>query len=147
MRNGAAPRVLILDENRVGREGIAALLAEKTRIVVVGTTASRQLALKMSEDGQVDVVLAGASVIAKHGTELATEIVRKGGAGAVKVVVIGLSERSLEISEVVEAGVHGYLTKSASLVDLEDMVRAVVQSKGAWTAQSRPNPLGRDGHG
>lgn len=145
METTGAPRVLILDDNRVGREGIASLLQGRRDISVVATTADRELALAMAEKHSIDVVLAGASVMEKDGAVLARELMRRSGGGAVKVVAIGLVERSWEISKAVEAGVAGYLTKSASVADLVGMVRAVTQPKDLWVVERQAERPGTNG--
>jgi DNA-binding NarL/FixJ family response regulator len=120
-------RVLVVDDNRLVREGIAHLLASEMDMSVVGTTADGGSALRMIESEQPDVVLVDASMPERHGISLAREISRR--YSNVKIVILGITEIPAEVTEAIEAGASGYVPKDASVSEFRDIVRAVAQGR------------------
>jgi DNA-binding NarL/FixJ family response regulator len=126
-RNGRTTRVLVVDDNRLVREGVAQLLASELDMSVVGTTADGTSALRMVETERPDIVLVDASLPDKHGITLAREVSQR--FPGVKVVTLGVTEIPAEVTEAIEAGAAGYVPKDASVSEFREILRAVAQGR------------------
>jgi DNA-binding NarL/FixJ family response regulator len=116
-------RVLIADENRVVREGIAVLLAS-TDVEVVGCTRDGAEARDAVGQVQPDIVLAVGS---KQGIALTRELTR--AYPGLRVVILGVSEAASEVIEAVEAGAAGYLLNDSSLEEFSNSLRAIAEGE------------------
>jgi len=118
-------RVLIVDENRVVREGIAMLLTSgSTRVEALGCTPDAAAAKQAIEQLRPDIVVTLGS---KQGIAITRQLTR-GGSG-VKVVVLGVSEAASGVIEAVEAGAAGYVLNDSSLDECALTLRAVAEGE------------------
>jgi DNA-binding NarL/FixJ family response regulator len=120
-------RVLVVDDNRLVREGIAQLLSDDPHLTVVGLTPDGVSALKMIEEERPDIVLVDSSMLDKSGVNLTRDISRR--FANVKVIVLGITEIPAEVTEAVEAGAAGYVPKDASVQEFREIVRSVAQGR------------------
>jgi len=116
-------RVFIVDDNRLLREGLVAMLAEQEGFVVIGAAASGRKALEQIKDLRPEVVLVDIGMPAKDGIEVTQALRRE--APEVKVIVLGMCDLSAEIMFCIEAGAAGYVLKEASFDTLVETIRAV----------------------
>jgi len=116
-------RIIIVDDSRLVREGIASLIGREPDIDVVASSTDGREALDIVERHRPVIVLAGASTPERRGVALAREIARK--YSDVRVVVMGLPEDPLPVTEAIEAGAAGYVVQEASVEDLVDVIRLV----------------------
>ncbi|MCC7367956.1 MAG: response regulator transcription factor [Chloroflexi bacterium] len=115
-------RVLIVDDHPVVRQGLRSLLSQYPDIHVVGEADGAQPALVQVEDLQPDVVLVDIRMVGQSGLDLAREL-RRSGAQA-RVIILTSHEEEDYLVEAAQAGVHGYLLKSASAELLAESIRA-----------------------
>jgi DNA-binding NarL/FixJ family response regulator len=117
-----ATRVLIVDDHPVVRQGLRSLLSQYTDIEVVGEADGAPLALAQVADLQPDVVLVDIRMVGQSGLDLAREL-RRSGTKA-RVIILTSHEEEEYLLEAAQAGVHGYLLKSASAELLAEAIRA-----------------------
>jgi DNA-binding NarL/FixJ family response regulator len=119
-----AIRILLVDDHRILRQGLAALLkAHGTDIEVLEADNGRS-AVRMAETELPDVVVMDLSMPELNGIDATRQIV----AGNPKVKVVALSAHSdrARIAEVFKAGASAYLPKDAAFEELSAAVRAVM---------------------
>jgi DNA-binding NarL/FixJ family response regulator len=116
-------RVFIVDDNRLLREGLVAMLAEQEGIVVIGAAVSGRKALEKIKDLRPAVALIDIGMPAKDGIEVTQALHRD--APEVKVIILGMCDLAAEIMESIEAGAAGYVLKEASFDTLVETVRAI----------------------
>jgi len=116
-------RVFIVDDNRLLREGLVAMLAEQEDIVVVGTASSGNQALEQIKTLRPEVAVIDIGMPDKDGIEVTQELRRD--APDVKVIILGMVDLSGEIMACIEAGAAGYVLKEASFDVLVETLRAV----------------------
>ncbi len=117
--------VALIEDNRLVREGIVALLNQLPDVKVIAAGASGETALLKDLAPQVVLLDLGL----RNGDSLrVAERVRK-EFPASKIVVMDLLPIQEEIVEFVNAGVAGFIMKDASLEDLVNTIRLV--SEGA----------------
>ncbi|WP_433733561.1 response regulator [Nocardia sp. CA-129566] len=113
-------RVLIVDDERLVREGIAALLALQPGIEVVGVAENGSDAIELAWDPHPDVVLMDVRMPGIDGVE-AAGILR----ARTKVLMLTTFDDDDYIVRALRAGASGYLLKDLPAADLAQAVRLV----------------------
>jgi DNA-binding NarL/FixJ family response regulator len=116
-------RVLIVDDQRLLREGIASLLSLQGGVEVVGTAANGQEALDKVQKLQPDVVLMDVRMPVMDGVEATARLKRQ--FGACKVLMLTTFDDEEYVLEALRAGANGYLLKTIPEGDLAQAVIAV----------------------
>jgi len=115
-------RLLVIEDNPVLREGIAALLNQRTDLSVVASDDSG-FDGRTARHAQADVVLVDRGL--RHRDSLhVVETVKKASPDA-GVIVMALLPVQEDIIEFVKAGVSGFILKDAPVDDLVRTIRAV----------------------
>ncbi len=119
-------RILIIEDNRVLREGLTAMLNAEADLRVVSTVGSGNNILLKASQSRAHVILLDVGL--KNFNELSVvESVRKRLPG-VKVIGMGFVPSQSEIVEFIEAGASGFLLKDATTNEFVRTIRSV--SKG-----------------
>jgi|AACY02.3.fsa_nt_gi Response regulator containing a CheY-like receiver domain and an HTH DNA-binding domain len=116
-------KVVLADDHKMIRESIGALLSSQPDIEVVANAGDGAEAIILAQAWKPDIVLMDISMPIVDGIEATTHIVKQ----LPRTRVIALSaqgERSF-VSQMVEAGVQGYVLKDESVATLAAAVRAV----------------------
>ena len=116
-------RVLVVDDHRLVRDGIRALLALAADIEVVGEAANGKEALQKVKRLSHDVVLMDLAMPLMGGLE-ATRRIRKQFAGT-KVLAVTQYDDSEYVIPVIEAGARGFISKMAAFSELASAIQAV----------------------
>jgi DNA-binding NarL/FixJ family response regulator len=126
--NGAI-RVLVADDQRVVREGLATLLGLVAGVEVVGTAANGDEALALAIQLRPDVVLMDLRMPHCDGAE-ATRRLRDHDAG-IKVLVLTTYADDRSVIDALRAGARGYLTKDAGAGEIRDALERVMSGQAA----------------
>jgi DNA-binding NarL/FixJ family response regulator len=133
MTGGANPtetiRVLIADDQRVVREGLAMLLGLLEGIDVVGTAADGEQAVTMAGELEPDVVLLDLRMPRADGVEATRRLRERGPQPKVLVLTTYADDRSVVAA--LQAGANGFLTKDAGADQIRDALTAVLEGKAA----------------
>jgi DNA-binding NarL/FixJ family response regulator len=116
-------RVLIADDQRAVREGLAMLVGLTDDIQVVGTAGNGLEAVHLATELQPDVVLMDLRMPEMEGAE-ATRAIRA-AQPETHVLVLTTYADDDSLFPALQAGGHGYLTKDASAEEIERAIRAV----------------------
>jgi DNA-binding NarL/FixJ family response regulator len=112
-------RILIADDDQVAREGLRAALDLVAGVMVVGEAGTGEAALQKVSELSPDIVFMDMRLPHMGGIE-ATKAIRR-RTPATHVILFAADESRISMSEVVPAGVSGYLLKGDSA---EELVRA-----------------------
>src|SRR6185295_5108219 len=115
--------VLLVDDHTVVREGLRALLANEPDIEVVGEAPDGRRALTMAKQSPPDVVVMDVAMPLLNGMDATCQIVRSCRSTAVLVLSSYTDEEC--VSQLLKAGVVGYLTKQSAAVELPKAIREV----------------------
>jgi len=118
-------RVLIIDDNRLMREGLSALLRAQPDLQVVGAVADLAAALRQVPDVTPHVVLVDAGLDSCDGCRCVEQF-RK-SAPAARVIVMDLLPAPDEVVAYVKAGAKGFIMKDATVEDFVGTVRSVAR--------------------
>jgi DNA-binding NarL/FixJ family response regulator len=113
--------VLIVDDQRLIREGIASLLAIQEGITVVGTAVDGQEAIASAQELQPDVVLMDVRMPVMDGITATTRI--RQNQPNCQVLMLTTFDDEEYIIKSLQAGASGYLLKDIPAADLAQAVR------------------------
>jgi two-component system response regulator NreC len=133
-------RVVVADDHAVVRIGVRALLDAAPDIEVVGEAGSGDEVLRLCTDLRPDVVVMDLSMQGTDGLEATRQLLRR----PVHPHVLALTMHDEEdyLIPALEAGVRGYVVKSAASADLLDAVRTVARGR-SWVSASAAPVLAR----
>jgi DNA-binding NarL/FixJ family response regulator len=120
-------RVVIADDQRAVREGLAMLVGLTGDIQVVGTAENGAEAVGLAGKLRPDVVLMDLRMPEMEGAE-ATRTIRTTLPGT-HVLVLTTYADDDSLFPALQAGAHGYLTKDASAEEIERAIRAVAEGR------------------
>jgi DNA-binding NarL/FixJ family response regulator len=124
-----AIRVLVADDQRVVREGLATLLGLLAGVKVVGTAADGNEALALAIRLRPDIVLMDLRMPHCDGVE-ATRRLREHDAG-ISVLVLTTYADDRSVIDALRAGARGYLTKDAGAAEIRDALDRVMSGQAA----------------
>lgn len=113
-------KILLVDDHRILREGLRALLSEQAGLVVVGDASDGEEAVALVAELHPDVVVMDMVMPRMSGLE-ATTLIRKLYPD-VKVLILSMYDDDEYVQRVIQAGASGYVLKG---VAADDLVRAI----------------------
>jgi PAS domain S-box-containing protein len=125
LSSGHRLRVLLVDDQKVMREGLAALLNEQPDLEVVGQAGDGREAVDLAYQLQPDVVVTDVSMPVMTGAEVARQI--KLHWPEVRIVALSMFEEADMAEAMRQAGAETYLLKTAPS---DELLAAIRGSKG-----------------
>ncbi|MDE2974342.1 MAG: response regulator transcription factor [Gemmatimonadota bacterium] len=118
-------RVLVVDDHRVVRAGLKALLESTGRVDVVGEASSGEAAVEKARTLEPDLVIMDLAMPGMGGVE-ATRRIAELGLEA-RILVLTIHDEDEFLVPALDAGAAGFLNKSVADTDLMGAVEAVVR--------------------
>lgn len=116
-------RVMLVDDHRLVREGLRALLQDIPRLQIVTEANSGRAALDLLETHQPDIVVMDIGMPDLNGLE-ATKCIANDFPNT-RVIILSRHAEEEYVVEALRAGAVGYILKDATVQDLETGIRAV----------------------
>jgi DNA-binding NarL/FixJ family response regulator len=116
-------RVLVVDDQRVVREGLTMLVGLIDGVEVVGAAADGAEAVELAEQHRPDVVLMDLRMPGTDGVSATARLQQL--LPDIRVLVLTTYADEASILPALRAGAAGYLTKDASAEQIESAIRAV----------------------
>jgi len=120
-------RVLLVDDHRIVREGLAGILRGEPDIELVAEASDGQEAVERTERTEPDVVVMDVSMPRMDGTE-ATRIIRRDHP-EIRVIGLSMHDREDLAQAMHEAGASAYLTKGGPASELIETIREQVREQ------------------
>jgi len=114
-------RVLLVDDHRIVREGIAATLAGERDVQIVGQAANGREAVDLARQLQPDVVVMDVAMPIMAGDEATQQITRD--LPGTRVVALSMLENAGTARRMRRAGAAAYLLKTAPSEELLAAIR------------------------
>lgn len=117
--------ILLVDDHKIMRDGVKAILKLHTDFHVVGEAESGQDALQFLKRQSVDVVLMDIGLPGLSGIETTAELMRQ--SSEARVIILSMYEDEDSVVAAMRAGARGFVLKQASEIDLVDALRTVAR--------------------
>jgi len=116
-------RLLLIEDNRLLRDGIAAMLNEQPDIMAVAALGAGETVLQKIQDLKLNIVLLDLGLRSQNSLEVVISIKTK--SREVRIIVMDLVPAQEDILDFVSAGVSGFILKDASISDFLKTIRSV----------------------
>lgn len=118
-------RILLIEDNRLLREGLTAMLKKQADMSVVETVGNGENIQAIMEKFKPDVLLLDLGLRSRSSLNL-VKLVKK-NFSASKIIAMDLIPLQADVLEFVQAGVSGFILKDATVDDFLKTIRSVVQ--------------------
>ena len=117
--------ILIIEDNRLLRDGIASILKKQPDMRVVATFGNGENVLLMMDKHKPNVVLLDLGLQNQNSLQIVK--LSKKHFPEIKIIVMDLIALQADVFEFVQAGVSGFILKDASIADFLKTIRSVYQ--------------------
>jgi DNA-binding NarL/FixJ family response regulator len=118
-------RLLLIEDNRLLRDGILAILKPHKDIVIIAASGDGKNTLRKIKQLKPNIVLLDLGLRSQNSLHV-VEIVKKNFPQA-KIIVMDLAPVQADILQYVKAGANGFILKDASLKDFLITIRTVAE--------------------
>jgi len=118
-------RLLLIEDNRLLREGLTVMLNKQKDINVIGTAGNGENALAILKKYKPEILLLDLGLRNRSSLNL-VRLVKKNFA-ATKVIIMDLIPTQADILVFVQAGVSGFILKDATINDFLKTIRSVAK--------------------
>ena len=122
-----AVKLLLVDDHRMFREGLAVLLSSDSRFSVVGQAKDGSEVLSLVEQLHPEVVLMDVAMSGINGSEATRLIVSR--YPNVKVIAVSMHSDQRFVTSMLEAGAVGYVLKDSAFEELALAIETVVDHR------------------
>ncbi len=116
-------RIFLIEDNRLLRDGISAMLIEQTDFKLVGAAGTSKNILENLKELRVNVFLLDLGLRSQNSLELVKSIKKK--SRETKIIVMDLVPTQSDVLDFVKAGVSGFILKDATIDDFLNTIRSV----------------------
>jgi len=116
-------RILLVDDHVLFRKGVAALLARREEMQVVGEASDGLEAISAAREILPDVILMDISMPNCNGLDATRRIKRE--MPHVKIVILTVSDDDHDLFEAIKSGAQGYLLKDLEPYQLFDLLESI----------------------
>lgn len=118
-------RVLLVDDHKIIREGIRAVIERSPEFQVVGEAETGPEAVQICSKTQPDIAVMDIELEGLTGIEI-TDLLTK-QFPRIKVIILSVHEEEQTVVRAMRAGARGFVLKKASSADLLDALRVVAR--------------------
>jgi len=118
-------RILLIEDNRLLREGITALLKKQPDMQVVTTVGNGENILEIIGKHNPNIVLLDLGLRSQNSLKVVKLV--KQNFEETKIIVMDLIPLQTDVFEFVKAGVSGFILKDATVTDFLKTIRSVVK--------------------
>ena len=120
-------RLMLVDDQKLFREGMATLIESEDDLVVVGEAGNGQEAIDLYAGLRPDVVLMDVQMPEVNGVEATRRICTQDPQG--KIIILTTFDNDEYLFEGIRAGARGYLLKATNIRKLVEAVRVVYRGE------------------
>ncbi len=118
-------QILLIEDNRLLRDGIASMLKKQSDMHVVATISNGENILKTIDKHKPNIVLLDLGLRNQNSLQIVK--LSKQHFPATKVIVMDLIPLQADVFEFVQAGVSGFILKDANVAEFYKTIRSVYQ--------------------
>jgi len=117
-------RILLVDDHKLMRDGLRALLEKHSHLEVIGEAPNGRLAVELTARLKPDVVIMDVTMPDMNGIEATRRIV--GESERIKIIALSMHADRRFVAEMLNAGVAGYLLKDCAYEELVQALHTVM---------------------
>ena len=117
--------IVLVDDHKIVRDGIKALLSEDSEIIITGEAASGDECIELVKKLMPDVILMDINLPDTTGIELTKKLIEM--YSECSIIILSMHMGSEFITNSIEAGAKGYLPKTTSQDELINAIKTVYQ--------------------
>ncbi|HYO79762.1 MAG TPA: response regulator transcription factor [Bryobacteraceae bacterium] len=117
--------VLLVDDHKIMRDGIKAILRHSEEFNVIGEAEDGSIAIQMARQKRPGIVLMDIGLPGLNGIEATTEILRH--CPEIRIIVLSMYDDEHSVVSAIRAGARAFVLKKASDNDLLDALRTVAK--------------------
>lgn len=118
-------RILVVEDHRMLREGLIALLAKEEKYRIVGEAEDGREAIQLAVRSKPDVIVMDATMPGMGGIDAMIAIKKR--EPDIRVVILTIHKTEEQIRHALQAGADGYMIKTDSSAELKTCINSVVQ--------------------
>jgi DNA-binding NarL/FixJ family response regulator len=126
-------RILLVDDHKIMRAGIRAILEQSPEFSVIGEAESASEAIAECKEKHPDIIVMDIGLPGMSGIEATNVIVRD--APATKVVMLSIYDDERSVVSAIRSGASGYVLKKGSGSDLLKAIRTVASGSSYLSPQ------------
>lgn len=134
--------MLVVEDNRLMRDGLARLLAAYGDVEIVASAESANAAMQPLRDGKPQVVLLDAGLA--NGDSYTFLANLKATAPDAKAVVMDFVPAQQDVNQFIDGGANGFIMKDATAEDIVKAIRSVASGTDLPPPPAPPRSLGQD---
>ena len=119
-------RVLLVEDQKITRQGLRSLLDTNTAIEVVGEAESGRKAIELTKKLRPEVVIMDISMPDLNGIEATRQIMADDA--KLKIIALSMHADRQYVAKMLEAGASGYLLKDCAFDELEIAIKTVMKN-------------------
>lgn len=120
-------RIVIIDDHKIVKDGIRAILEEQKNYKVVGEAANGEEALAVIENSKPDLILMDITMPVLNGLDLTRRLRQNGN--STKVLILTMHKELSYLKQALQAGANGYLLKNCSVNELNTAIQTVMDNR------------------
>jgi len=120
-----AINVLLVDDHKIMRDGIKAILKHSDEFQVMAEAESGPEAVQICKKNRPDIVLMDIGLPGLNGIETTTELLRVHA--ALKIIILSMYDDEHSVVSAIRSGARAFVLKKASDSDLVDALRTVAK--------------------
>lgn len=137
--------MLIVEDNRLMRDGLARLLGAYGDVEIVASAESANAATRLLRDAKPQVVLLDAALANGDSYNFLTNL--KASAPEAKAVVIDFVPAQQDVTQFIDGGANGFIMKDATADDIVKAIRTVASGTDLPPPPAPPRAAGDAGTG
>lgn len=116
-------KILLVDDHKIIRDGIKAMLSDAENIEIVGECEDGALVLPFLDKNKVDVIFMDVSMPDQNGIETTKQVIEK--YPDAKVIALTMHNQESYITKMLKVGAVGYVLKNTGCDDLLNAIKSV----------------------
>ena len=133
--------ILLVDDHKMVREGLRAILERNAEFRVVGEADNGTEAVQFCKKSRPDLVIMDLGLPGLNGVEATIEILRY--APQTRVIILSIYDDENSVVSAIRSGARGFVLKRASSADLIDALRTVARGGSYLSSQVSDRLLAR----
>jgi DNA-binding NarL/FixJ family response regulator len=139
------PRILIVDDHKIVREGLRALIEETEGFEVIGEARNGREAIRIAKQLQPDIVIMDVAMAEMNGIEATRQLVAQ--QSQAKVLALSMHSDSRYVRQMLEAGAMGYLLKDNAFEEIVIALQSLMAGRLYVSPQASGHILLNLAHG